>query len=117
MISRDAVVFDTFKIHTSGAETSIDIPKEWFEIIKTKLIAELEDNPYVPFENCPEIRIMFIKTNDNVRAGGQIQLEIEIMYDCPEEGHMTPGMTDDYYVSIDSDDLRKDATSCEKDAT
>ncbi|GBN16679.1 hypothetical protein AVEN_224685-1 [Araneus ventricosus] len=100
-----------------GADTFIDIPEEWFESIKTKLIAELEDNPYVPFENCPEIRIIFIKTNDNVRAGGQIQLEIAIMYDCPEEGHMTPVMRDDYYVSMDLDDLRKEEMSCEETAT
>ncbi|GBM66195.1 hypothetical protein AVEN_54468-1 [Araneus ventricosus] len=101
MISRDAVVFDTFKIQTG--DSSVDIPENWFDIIKTKLICVLEDNiNEVPFEKCPEIRIVSIQTKDDVRAfiRGKMRLEIHIMYECPLRGHMTPNMTDDYAVYI-----------------
>ncbi|GBO11251.1 hypothetical protein AVEN_156289-1 [Araneus ventricosus] len=78
-------------------------PENWFEILKTKLIWVLEDNiDEVPFENCPEIRIVSSKTKDDARAFicGEMRLEIRIMYECPLRGHMTPNMTGDYVVHI-----------------
>ncbi|GBN16680.1 hypothetical protein AVEN_224686-1 [Araneus ventricosus] len=101
MISSDVVVFDTFKIQTG--DSSIDIPKNWYDIIKTKLIWVLEDNIHeVPITNCAKIKIISIKTKDDVRAfiRGEMRLEIRIMYEPHLRGYMTPNKTGDYVVHI-----------------
>ena len=95
------IKFDTFKID------DVDIPDELFSVIKEQLVYELERFPYgrKDFRKCKEIRVLRIEKMDNYDCPDKINLMIEILYDCLLEGHVTPNMTEDVYLTFEKSEL------------
>ena len=88
LINLDKIRIETCKI--DGEEIS----KEKFDIIKRNLADALRYEN-LNFSKCQYIRVIHItKKSDKL-------FNVEILFNCPTKGHMTPDMTMDICISLD----------------
>ena len=95
-IDLDKIKIETYKI--DGKEIS----EKQFDIIKRNLACALRYDDNFHFSKCEYIRVIYItKESDKL-------FNVEILFDCPIEGHMTPNMTTDVCISLDESNYYND---------